>query len=263
MVKVPHHLNLKNYQVGYGKPPSQTQFKQGKSGNPTGRPQGSKNKLPKQLLRLQDILLNEAYRTVSIQDKSGALQLSVAQAAMRALALKAAQGHIGAQKLFLKSLNDIETERAQQQQAFFETAFLYKKQMSEQIKSRKLQGLTVHEDALLPHPDHIMTDVRTGKVTFIGPVDIQDKKVWDMLWEQKQACEEDLELFAEWEKTKKPSKNIESLIRQTLDMLEMVEQTIVIRWHRDVEDVVKDPARRHEAQWRIDNNIWPKAINDL
>lgn len=263
MAKIPHHLKLSNYQVGYGKPPSHTQFKQGKSGNPTGRPQGSKNKLPKQLLKLQDILLNEAYRTVTLQDKSGALQLPVAQAAMRALALKAAQGHIGAQKLFLKSLNAIETEYAQQQQALFEAAFLYKKQMSEQITSRKLQGLTVHEDKLLPHPDHIITDVRTGKVTFIGPVDIQDKKVWDVLWAQKQACEEDLELFTKWAKSKKPSKNTQSLIHQTLDMLEMVEQTIIIRWHHDVEDVVKDPARWQQAQWRIDNNIWPKAINDL
>ncbi len=26
------------YQVGYGKPPAQTRFKQGQSGNPNGRP---------------------------------------------------------------------------------------------------------------------------------------------------------------------------------------------------------------------------------
>jgi Family of unknown function (DUF5681) len=32
-----------DYEVGYGKPPKQTQFAQGKSGNPNGRPKGSKN----------------------------------------------------------------------------------------------------------------------------------------------------------------------------------------------------------------------------
>jgi hypothetical protein len=32
-----------DYQVGYGKPPKHTQFKPGKSGNPQGRPKGTKN----------------------------------------------------------------------------------------------------------------------------------------------------------------------------------------------------------------------------
>ena len=31
------------YEVGYGKPPEDTKFKDGKSGNPKGRPKGSKN----------------------------------------------------------------------------------------------------------------------------------------------------------------------------------------------------------------------------
>lgn len=31
------------YEVGYGKPPQRTQFKKGQSGNPKGRPKGSKS----------------------------------------------------------------------------------------------------------------------------------------------------------------------------------------------------------------------------
>ena len=34
-----------DYDVGYKKPPKTKQFKKGKSGNPGGRPKGSKNKI--------------------------------------------------------------------------------------------------------------------------------------------------------------------------------------------------------------------------
>jgi hypothetical protein len=36
-------MDKEEYEVGYGKPPEETQFKTGMSGNPKGRPKGSKN----------------------------------------------------------------------------------------------------------------------------------------------------------------------------------------------------------------------------
>ena len=55
-----------DYQVGYGKPPIETRFKSGQSGNPRGRPKGAKNKtsrIPaKNEERLKKVLLAQLSR---------------------------------------------------------------------------------------------------------------------------------------------------------------------------------------------------------
>ena len=63
-----------SYEVGYGKPPIDTRFKSGRSGNPKGRPKGSKNKARVPALneeRIKAILLEEAYRTIKVNEGAG------------------------------------------------------------------------------------------------------------------------------------------------------------------------------------------------
>jgi Family of unknown function (DUF5681) len=69
-----------DYEVGYKKPPKQSQFKQGQSGNPRGRPKGTKNLKTDLLEELSEqILVREGSRTRKISKQRAILKNLTAQ----------------------------------------------------------------------------------------------------------------------------------------------------------------------------------------
>ena len=62
------------YEIGYGKPPKDQQFKKGASGNPNGRPKGSKNTytLLQEILN-QNLEVVENGKTINISKKAAML----------------------------------------------------------------------------------------------------------------------------------------------------------------------------------------------
>jgi hypothetical protein len=76
------------YSVGYGRPPTSSQFKPGQSGNPAGRPRGARN---------ASSLAREALeRPINVKVKGTSRKMSVRKAAYRRLAEKAVAGDVKA-----------------------------------------------------------------------------------------------------------------------------------------------------------------------
>ena len=118
--------NERDYEVGYGKPPRDTRFKRGQSGNPRGRPPGAKN---------LSTLLNEALNElVVVTENGGRKRISKRQAAFKQLVNDAAKGNWRALKLLVDILQDIERRTEPQTE---ESSFsLADEKVIAQLKSR-------------------------------------------------------------------------------------------------------------------------------
>jgi hypothetical protein len=169
------------YEVGYGKPPAQTQFKPGQSGNPRGRPQGARNKRPAlNEERLKSIILEEAYRAIRINDGDRQIKVPMAQAIVRAVAVNAVKGQQRAQRLFTELLSTTEKENRALSDAWLDVAMTYKIEWDKELDRRQRLGITDLPDPL-PHPDHIILDMMTGTAYIRGPSTKEEKQLWDLV----------------------------------------------------------------------------------
>lgn len=165
-------------EVGYGKPPKATRFQPGASGNPKGRPRGSKTRPPAgQEERLKEIVVEEAYREIPIPDGDRTVTMPVAQAVIRSLGANAAKGRTRARDAFAELVAATEASERQQHGQYLQAAIEYKTSWEREIERCKRQGLPAPEP--LPHPDHVVIDVRAGTVHITGPMTPEEKREWD------------------------------------------------------------------------------------
>jgi hypothetical protein len=83
------------YEVGYGRPPTATRFKKGRSGNPRGRPVGSSSR------RAMELVLQEIFRPIKIREGDRVSSISGLQVAVRQLVAQAAKGNGPAVRLLI------------------------------------------------------------------------------------------------------------------------------------------------------------------
>ena len=118
--------NTRDYDIGYGKPPRHSRFQKGQSGNPRGRPSGSKN-----LSTLLSEALNEP---VIVTENGKRRKISKRQAVITQLVNQSAKGDWRAAKILLDIVHDIEG-RAEPQTAE-NSISLADEKVIEQLKAR-------------------------------------------------------------------------------------------------------------------------------
>ncbi len=96
--------------VGYRRPPEQTRFKKGQSGNPKGRPKRPDCGAGGSRLA-RDLILREAERLVTIRDGDETRQIPVIEAILRAATKSAASGNAYAQKHMIERFAWADLER--------------------------------------------------------------------------------------------------------------------------------------------------------
>ncbi len=82
-----------DYKVGYGRPPENTQFQPGHSGNSKGRPKGAKN--------LRTIVEQEAYDTITIKEGGKSRKVAKVGALIKVMLTKGIQGDTKAANIVL------------------------------------------------------------------------------------------------------------------------------------------------------------------
>ena len=182
-----------SYEVGYGKPPKANRFKPGQSGNPKGRPKGAKNKRPgMHEERLKDIILDEAYRDITVRDGERNITIPMAQAVIRSLAVNAAKGQHRSQRLFSELLAATEASRKRAYDEYSQVLLTYKLEWGKELERRRKLRIT-HLPDPIPHPDQVLVDQDDGTVRLVGPFTAEAKQTIDIWRQRRNQVEETVE----------------------------------------------------------------------
>lgn len=92
-------MSNKDYEVGYCKPPKSGQFKPGKSGNPAGRPKGTKD--------LATYFIDESQSIIEVSEAGVKQEMTKLELLIKTLFAKGIKGDARAATLLIKTLERV------------------------------------------------------------------------------------------------------------------------------------------------------------
>jgi hypothetical protein len=157
------------YDIGYRKPPSASQFPPGQSGNPSGRKKHPAVKVSTLEDPYKNIIRDELYRVIKIKDDEKELSVTAVQLIVRRMAAEAIKGNVKSAFILINLLILIERENSTAAQELFKTALEVKNDMFEKKRKAKHKGRP--EPKFDIEPWDIITDLPTGKVVILDSTD--------------------------------------------------------------------------------------------
>ncbi len=237
--------------VGYRKPPAEHRFAKGKSGNPNGRPRKPKSQQQNrhQTVSLDfgsqpanALLMEEAYRPVTIREGERVIELPAIQAVFRSMGVAAMKGNRFAQRTIAELVQTVEEQDRQTRMEFLKAAIEYKTNWEDNIKWARKNG--IDEPEPLPHPDDIVIDLRTATVHYNGPVTPEDKFEWDQKLARRDEAQAEVTYYATRHRSARdPAKK----------------QRLLDDWHHEqhIFDLINDNLPRR-YRTKLENRSWAK-----
>lgn len=238
------------YQVGYKRPPAAGQFKKGVSGNPRGRPRKDA-KAPARTAahaELDDILLKEALRPITVRENDQVIVMPMIQAVMRSMGVAAVKGHYKSQLALTHMVKAVQADHFETRRSLFVKVLTYKQEWAETFAECDRRGVPRPEP--VPHPDEMIVDMNTMEVRYNGPESMDDKAKWDDLLRQKADA---LETIAELEPKVRRRSRLSEFYQQEIDLC----RDLV----RMVDTVIPDEKTRRRPgfdikRWRESRPYW-------
>lgn len=165
------------YPVGFAKPPRETQFRKGQSGNPRGRPRKAPPVQAENLTesKLETYLRKILNRKFTVTDGSGQRAISGVEALLQAQFQSAMKGNPHAQRAFLQATAELErrdeARKLRKEQEAREHFELIKRWRSILIKKwEEAEKLGNEPDDPWPHPEDILINEREQTYRIRGPI---------------------------------------------------------------------------------------------
>jgi hypothetical protein len=103
-----------------------------------------------------------------VRDSTKNVTVPIAQEVLRSLAVNAVKGQHLSQRLVSELLASVETSNLTTHDEWLKTAIVYKIEWDRELARRKRPGI-IDAPQPLPHPDHVVFDIRAGTAPIVGP----------------------------------------------------------------------------------------------